>query len=100
MNQHASSETLYRWTFTLVDEIPGPSVGDAAEHLEALGFNPWSFANIEILTETTHDEIVSTEFAVTGSEFSLNALRTSHAQNTGSNSNPLQQVSAEIHDRE
>ena len=55
--------------------MPGPSTGDAAEHIESLGFDPWSFAELEIVSESDHDGIVTTEFSITGLAATLSALR-------------------------
>lgn len=96
MSSPASSENLYRWTFTLVDEMPGPSTGDAAECIEALGFNPWSFSDLEIVSEAVHDGIVTTEFLVTGSKAALDALRKAHAKSTGATLTSLQRLPAEL----
>ncbi len=41
------------WSFSLTDENPGPSIGDAAEHLEGLDFNPWAFNKLELVYEFT-----------------------------------------------
>lgn len=96
MNSQISSENLYRWTFTLVDELPGPSTGDAAEIIEALGFDPWSFSDLEIASESDHDGIVATEFVVTGSKAALDALRKAHAKSTGAALTPLRPLPVEV----
>jgi hypothetical protein len=36
-----------------MDEVPGPSTGDAAEHIEALGFDPWAFASLDRVASAT-----------------------------------------------
>lgn len=79
------STTLSQFTFCLVDEIPGPSVGDAAELIEAFGMNPWAFITLDIISETTRDGIVTTHFAVTGPEPLVCALREAFVQQRVSN---------------
>lgn len=74
------STTLSQFTFCLVDEIPGPSVGDAAELIEAFGMNPWAFITLGIISETTRSRIVTTHFAVTGPEPLVCALREAFVQ--------------------
>jgi hypothetical protein len=66
------------WSFSLVDEVPGPSVGDAAEHLEGLGFNPWSFQKLELIYEFTRGRMVTGVFLVVGSPKVLAELRAMH----------------------
>jgi hypothetical protein len=76
--------------------MPGPSISDAAEHIESLGFDPWSFAELEIVSESDHDGIVTTEFSITGSAGTLSALRKAHIRSTGSASTPIQPLAAEV----
>jgi hypothetical protein len=90
MNRHVAIENLYRWTFTLVDEMPGPSTGDAAEYTESLGFDPWLLSDLEIVSESDHDGVVTLEFMVTGSEAALDGLRKAHAKSTWAALTPLQ----------
>ena len=75
---HPDHSPSTRWTFTLVDELPGPSTGDAAEHLEGLGFNPWSFEELALIDEVTHDRMVVATFAVVGPATVLARLQAAH----------------------
>jgi hypothetical protein len=47
------------WTFCLVDVAPGPSVGDAAEHIESLGFKPWLLEKLELISELARGRVVT-----------------------------------------
>mgnify|MGYP000095959266 CR=1 FL=1 len=76
-------EPLYGWIFSLADEPPGPSFGDAAEFVERLGLDPWSFARIEPGAETICGAVVTTEFFVTGTRAQLEELQAAHARQTG-----------------
>ena len=96
MNHPFVPVPLHCWTLTLLDTMPGPSIGDAAEHIEKLGFDPWSFEDIDVICETTHDRIVTVEFVVTGVESALDALRRAHAQMTGGALTPILHADREV----
>lgn len=65
MNSHTALATA-RLRFDLMLECPGPSQGDAFEHLESLGINPWAFENIDPVAEVTSGRMVTGTFEVTG----------------------------------
>jgi hypothetical protein len=78
INRNMNDLPLACWSFSLVDEVPGPSVGDAAEHIESLGFNPWGFAQLELVYEFTRGRVVTAVFVVVGSPKSVAELRAAH----------------------
>jgi hypothetical protein len=51
---------------TLADELPGPSEGDAAEHLQALGFDPWALEKLLLIHEQAHDRQITAKFMLVG----------------------------------
>jgi hypothetical protein len=55
-----------RLRFDLTLELPGPSQGDAVEFVEALGVNPWSFANIKPVGEMVVGNQVTGTFEAVG----------------------------------
>jgi hypothetical protein len=69
-----------RLTFTLELESPGPSQGDAMEHLEHLGFNPGSFAEITLLNEVMQGQNVTAIFEVSGKAYEVERLRQARKQ--------------------
>jgi hypothetical protein len=81
--KHESTEPLYCWNFHLADEPPGPAFGDAAESIERLGGDPWSFARIAPGTEAIFGAVVITEFVVTGAREQLEFLPAAQARQTG-----------------
>lgn len=64
MNSNTSATARLR--FSLSMELPGPSQGDAYEHLESLGINPWEFESIDPVAEETSGRMVTGTFEVTG----------------------------------
>lgn len=78
MNSNDNKGPRARWIFFMADERPGPSTGDAAELIEGMGFNPWSFAGIEILAESYEAKLVTTAFAVIGALEELEHLRNAY----------------------
>ena len=67
-----------------MDETPGPSAGDAAEHIEGLGFNPWAFRALDLVSETLVDDEYLTEFYVVGPRPLVEELRRAHDRATRS----------------
>lgn len=86
MNTNGSNSSLCRWSFCLADETPGPSVGDAAEYIERLGFNPWNLSSLYLARETLIDGEWLAEFDVVGPRALVEELRLAHDQATGSSS--------------
>jgi hypothetical protein len=84
VNTNESNDPLCRWSFCLVDEPPGPSTGDAAEHIEALGFDPWALASLDLAHETLIDGEYVAEFGLVGPRALVEALRLAHNRATGS----------------
>ena len=82
MNQ-AITAPLCRWTFWMADENPGPAEGDAAELIESLGFNPWSFTRFKLIAEALHGRTVLSQFEVVGARDQVEALRAAHLKATG-----------------
>jgi len=64
-----------RLRFNLTMEIPGPSQGDAYEHLENLGFDPRSFTVVEPVDEVVRDRLVTGTFEVIGTPTRVAELR-------------------------
>lgn len=62
-------------TFTLKLEPPGPSQGDAMEHLEHLGFDPRSFQSITLVREVLQGNLVAATFEITGDVDQLERVR-------------------------
>ena len=69
-----------RWTFCLIDGNPGPSTGDAEDHIVRLGFDPWSFGRIELVDEVTAGRWIVATFSVTGPVADLARLRVAHQE--------------------
>lgn len=88
MSEHSSNKSLYRWSFTLMDEIPGPSTGDAAEHIEALGFDPWEFRSLDLVNETLVGGEYFAQFDLVGPRPMVEELRRAHDRATLSTSAP------------
>jgi hypothetical protein len=78
-----SHDSLYRWSFCLADEPPGPSVGDAAEHVEGLGFDPWALSSLHLSRETLIAGEYFAEFDLVGTRDLIEALRRAHDRATG-----------------
>ena len=55
-----------RIQFDLTMELPGPSQGDAYEHVERLGINPWLFEEIKPIAETINGRMVTGTFEAIG----------------------------------
>lgn len=72
-----------RWKFCLQDDPPGPSVGDAAEFIEGLGMDPWSFEKLELSDEWWEGMMAVSEFEVMGTPKQLEALRAAWRRQTG-----------------
>ncbi len=89
-NDMTPPEPLCQWEFWLADENPGPSLGDAAELIEWLGFNPWAFSKLELLSESNEGKMVTSKFAVVGSRVLVEGLRAAHSRATGSSTAPIQ----------
>lgn len=85
MRIYSNAEPPYQWSFSLVDEIPVPSVGDAAEFIEDLGFDPWSFTRIDLVSDAREGKMIVSEFVVVGSQAGVEALRNAHDLATRSN---------------
>lgn len=82
MNQNTIRNRVYRWTFWMADESPGPSQGDAAELIESLGFDPWSFSSLNLVSEIRWAEKYLTQFEVNGPPDKLGALRLAYERQT------------------
>jgi hypothetical protein len=93
MKNKGSEGPLFQWKFSLLDESPGPSEGDAGEFIECLGLDQWSFFSLDLVAESTVGDRCLSEFAVRGSLETLNRLRDLHDAATKSCSNPPQPVS-------
>lgn len=89
-NNRTPQEHLYQWNFYLVDEKPGPSIGDAAEFLQTLGFDPWAFSKLDLVSESYEGEMAISKFSVAGSRRLVEELRAAHARATGSITAPIQ----------
>ena len=81
-----SDNSLYRWSFCLADGTPGPSVGDAADYIEALGFNPWNLFSLDLARKTLLDGEWLAEFEVVGPRALVEELRLAHDRASGSTS--------------
>lgn len=75
---------LFEWKFSLLDELPGPSEGGAAEFIETLGLNPWSFISLDLVDEATVGDQCLSQFTVRGSQEMLGQLRELHDRATDS----------------
>lgn len=78
INRIMNELPLACWSFSLVDEEPGPSVGDAAEYIESLGFYPREFAKLELVYEFTRGRVVTAIFVLVGSPERVAELRAAH----------------------
>lgn len=78
----------------MADKQPGPSQGDAAEYIESLGFDPWKFAALEIVRETSLGQMSISEFEVRGSSEDLDALQRAHEHNHPNPSLPVDMTKA------
>jgi hypothetical protein len=87
MNQNSS-----QWNFYLVDEMPGPSLDDAADTIRQLGGDPWALESLEYVRTSHLNGFVFSEFAAKGPESLLEDLRSAHARTTGSTAQPLRRV--------
>lgn len=88
MSEQSRSERLYRWSFTLMDETPGPSAGDAAEHIEGLDFDPWEFRSLDLVNETLVGGEYLAQFDVVGPRPMVQELRRAHDRATRSTTAP------------
>lgn len=70
------SVSSHRHTFILIDELPGPSVGDAADHLEQLGLDPWQFDEILQIDDFADEKMIAVTFAAIGPQKLIEALNT------------------------
>jgi len=68
----------------MVDDRPGPSVGDAAEMIEELGFDPWSCESLKLVAETYQGQTAISGFEIKGCREWLEALRSAHDRSTRS----------------
>jgi hypothetical protein len=84
MNLMTPKGQPYQWEFCLVDEKPGPAVGDAVALIESLGFDPWSFSSLALVSESCVENLAICEFAVAGPRTLVDGLRAAHARATGS----------------
>ena len=66
----------------MADELPGPSVGDAAEIIEHLGCDPWSFDSLRLVAESYHGGMAFSRFEITGSPAQIRGLREAFGQVT------------------
>jgi hypothetical protein len=88
MNHMTPNGPPYQWEFCLVDEKPGPAVGDAVALIESLGFDPWLFSSLALVSESCVEKLAICEFAVAGPRLLVDALRAAHACATGSATAP------------
>jgi hypothetical protein len=86
---------LFQWKFSLVDVNPGPSVGDAAEFIESLGFDPWSLQSLDLVSESCYGNEWVSEFVVTGPIELVSRLRKLHDAATNSSTAPPRPVEQE-----
>jgi len=84
MNHHTDETS--RWHFYMIDKRPGPSVGDAAELIELLGFDPWALQSLAIVAEASEEGLAASRFEVTGQPDQINAIRAAFARLTDSSS--------------
>lgn len=89
MNLPAEITPPERWTFSMVDERPGPSVGDAAELIDLLGLDYRSFSSLKLIAESYDGPLSLSQFEVTGPREQINALKHAHARLTRSASMPI-----------
>ena len=88
MSHLQDNSSLYRWSFALIAEPPGPSEGDALEFIEDLGFQTSAFTRVSLIGEITCGRSVIARFEVVGSRDMLESLRTLHARYTGAATAP------------
>ncbi|MCX6923988.1 MAG: hypothetical protein NT154_12385 [Verrucomicrobia bacterium] len=86
MSKNSLGDTLIRLSFCLADGTPGPSVGDAADYIEALGFNLWNLFSLDLARETPIDGEWLAEFEVVGPRALVEELRLAHDRASGSTS--------------
>lgn len=65
------------WSLTLIDEVPGPSIGDAIEYIEWLGLD-WRDFRTTMISESLVGEIYTTEFSVSGPPDLVEHLSNAH----------------------
>jgi len=73
MNHH-TDETSH-WHFYMIDKKPGPSVGDAAELIELLGFDPWALQSLTVVAEACEEGLAACRFEANGRPEQVNAIR-------------------------
>ena len=82
-NNTPNDPSLLRWSVTLVDDPPGPSIGDLAELIELLGFNPWTFT-FAPMSDLRVDGMVITDFQLSGPPDLVRSLRSAYHRHNGS----------------
>lgn len=85
---NTSKDRLYHWHFTLIDVSPGPSIGDAAEFIESLGLDPWSFDSLDLACDTCNGNEWISDFVVTGPFELVSRLHTLHDVTRNSSTAP------------
>ncbi len=78
MNHNQENDTLYRWSFTLTAELPGPCEGDAVEFIEDLGFKVSAFGKLTWMGEDSCGRTVVGQFEVIGPREVIESLRKVH----------------------
>ncbi|HXT13126.1 MAG TPA: hypothetical protein VN873_16325 [Candidatus Angelobacter sp.] len=78
MSQNSVSERQWFWTFILVDQSPGPSLGDAIDLINELGFDSREFRAVEMIDDMHKVDRHITEFSVTGSLVLLRSLQAAY----------------------
>jgi hypothetical protein len=78
MTQNNISERRWFWTFILVDKVPGPSLGDARDLIDRLGFDSREFRAVEMIDDGHAEGRHITEFSVTGSLDLLRSLQAAY----------------------
>lgn len=73
----------------MIDERPGPSVGDAAELLETLGIDPRWFSGLKLVSEYYAGPLALSQFEVTGPCARIEVLKLALARATGSTTLPV-----------
>lgn len=79
MNHNSS-----RWTFHLVEPIPGPTIDDAASHIRDLGVDPWLLDSIDRMGSTLMHGVSVVEFSITGPKRLVETIQENHDRHTGS----------------
>ena len=90
MIQNSSASTQTRWSFHLVEEKLELAIDDAAQFIGDLGFDPWAFDAVELISTARHGAIAIAEFTVIGAPRRVEALRSAHGEATSSSTRAAQ----------